>query len=223
MKARMSMVVVTVALLCMGLPAAGQDVWWLGQQRLIQTNLREIDATMDIDKYVQEVQDFGASVVLFNVGGIVANYPTELEYHWRNTFMKGDFAETVLKRLHENGLVQCHQGHAELVIGAIDGVLGVDRMLTVEAPPLVEVTHRKSKKGDFEWVALYNHSGQLNNALHGPIAVSDIRISIKGDRPVKAVRLLSSGKKLRISKAAGRASVTVPRLGHYEIALFEYD
>jgi len=67
-----------------------QDKWWLQQQRMLQTNLREIDATMDIEKYVQEVKDFGANVVLFNVGGIVANYPTDLENHWRNTFMEGD-------------------------------------------------------------------------------------------------------------------------------------
>ncbi len=50
-----------------------QDKWWLQPQRMLQTNLREIDATMDIEKYVQEVKDFGANVVLFNVGGIVAN------------------------------------------------------------------------------------------------------------------------------------------------------
>jgi len=78
--------------------------WWLEPQRLLQTNLREIDATMDIDRYVRDVQDFGASVVLFNVGGIVANYPTELKYHWRNTYMKGDLVGTVLKRLHAAGL-----------------------------------------------------------------------------------------------------------------------
>ncbi len=67
-----------------------QDKWWLEAKRMVQTNLREIDATMDIEKYVQEVKDFGANVVLFNVGGIVANYPTDLENHWRNTFMEGD-------------------------------------------------------------------------------------------------------------------------------------
>ena len=46
--------------------------WWLTPHRLVQTNLREIDATMDIDQYVREVQEFGANVVLFNVGGISA-------------------------------------------------------------------------------------------------------------------------------------------------------
>jgi len=80
------------------------DKWWLKPNRLLQTNLREIDATMDIDKYVREVKDFGANIVLFNVGGIVANYPTDLEYHWRNTHMKADLVGTVLERLHKEGI-----------------------------------------------------------------------------------------------------------------------
>jgi len=82
----------------------GQDKWWLTPHRLLQTNLREIDATMDTDKYVREAKEFGANIVLFNVGGIVANYPTELEYHWRNTFMKGDLAGETLKKLHKAGI-----------------------------------------------------------------------------------------------------------------------
>ncbi len=78
--------------------------WWMTPQRMLQTNLREIDATMDIDRYVQEVKDFGANVVLFNAGGIVANYPTGLEYHWQNTFMEGDFLGEVLPRLHAENI-----------------------------------------------------------------------------------------------------------------------
>lgn len=78
--------------------------WWKTPHRLVQTNLREIDATMDTDQYVREVKDFGANIVLFNVGGIVANYPTELEYHWRNTHMEGDLVGTVLPKLHAAGI-----------------------------------------------------------------------------------------------------------------------
>lgn len=84
--------------------AKSSDDWWLTPHRLLQTNLREIDATMDIDQYVHEAKEFGANIVLFNVGGIVANYPTELEYHWRNTFMKGDLVGETLKKLHKAGI-----------------------------------------------------------------------------------------------------------------------
>lgn len=88
-------------------PAARCDeptAWWLQQRRMLQTNLREIDATMDVDKYIKDVAELGAEVVLFNVGGIVANYPTDLEYHWKNTYMEGDLVGTVLKRLHAKGI-----------------------------------------------------------------------------------------------------------------------
>jgi len=77
-----------------------EKAWWMTPQRLLQTNLREIDATMDVDQYIREVQEFGANIVLFNVGGIVANYPTDLEFHWRNTFMDGDLVGRVLPKLH---------------------------------------------------------------------------------------------------------------------------
>jgi len=83
---------IIVAFSLLSIPAtlgtAGEiDRWWLEPQRMVQTNLREIDATMDLDRYVREIKDFGANVVLFNVGGIVANYPTDLRYHYRNPYM----------------------------------------------------------------------------------------------------------------------------------------
>ncbi len=90
--------------LCTTADYANEPGWWNTPHRLLQTNLREIDATMDTDQYVREVQDFGANVVLFNVGGIVANYPTQLEYHWRNTHMQGDLLGTVLPKLHAAGI-----------------------------------------------------------------------------------------------------------------------
>ncbi len=78
--------------------------WWLKPNRMIQTNLREIDATMDIDLYIRELKEFKVNVIKFNVGGIHANYPTDLEYHFRNPFMKGDLTGTVLKRVHAEGI-----------------------------------------------------------------------------------------------------------------------
>lgn len=36
--------------------------WWQSPHRMLQTNLREIDATMDLDRYVRDVKEFGADV-----------------------------------------------------------------------------------------------------------------------------------------------------------------
>jgi len=82
------------------------EEWWLKEPfRLIQTNLREIDAIdFDIDVYVKSLKDIGANTVLINVGGIVANYYTDLEFHYRNPNLKFDMIEEVVGRLHKEGI-----------------------------------------------------------------------------------------------------------------------
>jgi len=82
------------------------DEWWIKEPyRLVQTNLREIDARdFDLDVYVNSIKDIGANVVLINVGGIVANYYTELEFHYRNPYLKSDMIKEVTNRLHKEGI-----------------------------------------------------------------------------------------------------------------------
>jgi len=118
---------------------------------------------------------------------------------------------------------QCHQGHADLVIGAIDNLLGLDRRLKVKTLPLVEATHRIGRNGRFEWVGLFNHSGQRDKALHQPVPITEIKIALKPRASLKSVRLLKAGCQLDFSTdSSGRISITVPRLNHYEIVLFDY-
>ncbi len=79
--------------------------WWLEKpMRMIQTNLREIDADLDVDQYIQRLVEFSADVVLFNVGGIVANYPTNLEWQFRNPYLKDDLVGKVIERVHKAGI-----------------------------------------------------------------------------------------------------------------------
>ena len=82
------------------------EKWWLMEPfRLVQTNLREIDAIdFNIDVYVESIKDIGANVVLINVGGIVANYYTDLEFHYRNPNLKFNMIKVVVERLHEEGI-----------------------------------------------------------------------------------------------------------------------
>src|SRR4051812_29464246 len=49
-------------------PGRYDTAWWKrAPYRLVQSNLREIDATMDVDAYVQSMVDASANVVLINV------------------------------------------------------------------------------------------------------------------------------------------------------------
>ena len=83
-----------------------EEEWWLKEPyRLIQTNLREIDAIdFDIDIYVNSLIEIGANTVLINVGGIVANYYTDLEFHYQNPYMEFDLIMEVIGRLHQEGI-----------------------------------------------------------------------------------------------------------------------
>ncbi len=58
--------------------------WWCREHlRMIQPNLREVDADLDVSALVEQLERFSANAVLLNTGGVCAFYPTELEYHPR--------------------------------------------------------------------------------------------------------------------------------------------
>ena len=79
--------------------------WWLEKPlRLIQTNLREIDTDFDIEKYISSLKEFSANTIIFNTGGIIANYPTKLQFHYQNPNLINDLVGTVLKRVHQEGI-----------------------------------------------------------------------------------------------------------------------
>ncbi|MFC1652996.1 hypothetical protein ACFL3F_04685, partial [Planctomycetota bacterium] len=121
--------------------------------------------------------------------------------------------------------MQCHQGHANLVLGVLENLLEGKRRLQVKTNPLVEVTHRVDANGAFEWVGLYNHSGHNLNAFHAPVPISDVEIQLLPNKKVKRARLLKHDQELRIapSDQDKTISVIVPRLKHYDMVLFEYE
>ena len=67
-------------------PAA--DAWWKTEPiRFLQTNLSENDSTTDPQALVAAVGDFGANTFLVNMGGIVAQYPTRVPFHYPSAFL----------------------------------------------------------------------------------------------------------------------------------------
>lgn len=64
---------------------AGTDgYWWHEPFRMFQTNLREIDAGLDVNRVLDYIEDYGANAWLISVGGILSNYPTELPFQTAN-------------------------------------------------------------------------------------------------------------------------------------------
>lgn len=82
------------------MPARGQEHrWWTDEPvRLVQTNLREIDSGLDPERLVEQVADFPANALLLGCGGIVAHYPTEVEFHYPSPHLppgRDTFGETL--------------------------------------------------------------------------------------------------------------------------------
>jgi len=130
-------------------PGRYDTTWWNRTPiRLIQTNLREIDAMMDTDAFVKSIEDASANVVLVNVGGIVANYPTKLPFHYKNPYMKGDLTGDLLKKLHAKGIK---------VLGRFD-VSKLNETLAAQKPEWLYVgTNGKN----------VNYNGQVHTCVNG--------------------------------------------------------
>jgi hypothetical protein len=97
-----------VLALCWGgalLPARAG--WWTDEPvRLVQTNLREIDSPIDGRRLVGQVAEFPANTLLFNMGGIVAQYPTRIDFHYASPHLPPgrDLFGEVLREAHGRGM-----------------------------------------------------------------------------------------------------------------------
>jgi hypothetical protein len=99
--------VLLFVLLSVPLAAAAQQRWWMDDPvRLIQTNLRETDTALDAAKLVQQLDEFPANALLIGLGGIVAHYPTDLEFHYRSPHLPAghDMFGEVLREAHARGI-----------------------------------------------------------------------------------------------------------------------
>ncbi|GAA1568461.1 MULTISPECIES: alpha-amylase family protein [Kribbella] len=80
--------------------------WWQDPFRMFQTNLREIDAGLDVEAVLDYLEEFGANAWLLSVGGILSNYPTDLDFQTRNPYLSerpsgdlvGDAVEAAARR-----------------------------------------------------------------------------------------------------------------------------
>jgi hypothetical protein len=79
--------------------------WWsTNQLRLIQNNLRETDANLNVDQLIRELQQFHTNVLMMNAGGIVAFYPSQLEYQYISSALTGDLLEETITKAHAAGM-----------------------------------------------------------------------------------------------------------------------
>lgn len=80
--------------------------WWKGYPwRMIQTNLRQTDmADIQAKQYAADLKEFGATVVTLNAAGIIASYPTDLDYQPQSEYLTGDSLEGLIRECHAQGI-----------------------------------------------------------------------------------------------------------------------
>lgn len=75
--------------------------WWKANNlRLLQTNLPAYEATLNVDSLIADLQYFSANVLLINAGGIMAYYPTKLDFQYVNPFMQTNMLAEVIEKCH---------------------------------------------------------------------------------------------------------------------------
>ena len=83
-------------------------LWWQDPFRMFQTNLREIDAGLDVEKVLDYLVEFGADTWLLSLGGILSNYPTDLDFQTRNPYLadrpSGDLVGDAVKAAARRGI-----------------------------------------------------------------------------------------------------------------------
>jgi hypothetical protein len=82
--------------------------WWSEPFRMFQTNLREIDADMDVETVLDDIEAHGANAWLVNGGGILSFYPSDLDYQTRNPYLarrpSGDLLGDALAAARSRGI-----------------------------------------------------------------------------------------------------------------------
>ena len=83
-------------------------LWYQQPFRIFQTNLREIDAVLDVNQVLDDLQSFHANAWLINTAGIVSFYPSKLPFQtpspWLVERPGGDLLRDAVSEAHRRGV-----------------------------------------------------------------------------------------------------------------------
>lgn len=79
--------------------------WWMEHKfRMIQNNLRDIDAGLDVEYEIAKLKEFGANVLQIGCGGISAFSPSGLDCQVKSPYLERDMFGILTERCHANGI-----------------------------------------------------------------------------------------------------------------------
>lgn len=149
-------------------------------------------------------------------GGVDTGYPGQLTYSYgRGTTAYLPWPAGAL--YYRLGLADYRQ----LLAAALDKVLPSGRQLTVSAPPPVEVCAGTQPGTGRTLIHLINYTGYQGRAFYDPVELRDIRLRVRVPPGVTRARAAVAGQDLQVSAGDGTVSVVVPRLGLFELVVFE--
>lgn len=82
-------------------------MWWDGPMRVMQYNLQVADTPgMNPEKIARKTEELACNVVVMNVGGIYAWYPSKVKYHHINEFLPKDrdLLADLIKEFHKRNI-----------------------------------------------------------------------------------------------------------------------
>jgi hypothetical protein len=89
-------------------PPSGSATWWHRPFSVFQTNLQEIDATLDVGAALDLIEDYGADTWLLNTGGIVSFHPSDLPFQSPSPYLadrpSGDLVGDAVRAAHQRGI-----------------------------------------------------------------------------------------------------------------------
>ncbi|WPP48467.1 family 10 glycosylhydrolase [Catalinimonas niigatensis] len=75
--------------------------WWQRNNlRVMQTNLPAYEAQLNVDSLIEDLQRFSVNTLIINGGGIMAFYPTELDFQYINPYMQDNMLADVIEKCH---------------------------------------------------------------------------------------------------------------------------
>lgn len=82
--------------------------WWREPFRVFQTNLRETDTVLDVERTLDAIEEHGSNAWLINAGGILSFYPTALGHQTANPRLadrpSGDLLGDAVAAAHARGI-----------------------------------------------------------------------------------------------------------------------
>jgi hypothetical protein len=83
-----------------------QDEWWKRNNlRVIQLNLPDYEAkTIQPNEIVEDLLKYSANTLIINAGGIMAFYPSKLENHFINPYMRAGVLAEIIEKCHQNNI-----------------------------------------------------------------------------------------------------------------------